>query len=245
MLCAAAASSAYGRSLLYYYDFEDVQNGGLVYSEINRGSGSVELTGKFKSGSTIPYSTSGAFGSSGAYKAASNQNSLWLGDGSASLGCGTEKGFTLSFWMKTQTSHIAWTNPFGFRLAGIDYRIEYTTANDGNFTIYYRDSNGDHTAVAQTIQVPDAGVWKHYAFVFRPNCGKTAGLGTCTIYIDGQARRDGARRKVKELETGNTFTFTQSFHEPRDADRATRPANGARPRGRGQDACRRRRAEIC
>ena len=78
-----AASSAHGRSLLYYYDFEDVQNGGLVYNEINRGSGSVELTGKFKSGSTIPYSTSGAFGSSGAYKAASTQNSLWLGDGSA------------------------------------------------------------------------------------------------------------------------------------------------------------------
>ena len=184
---ATAASSAHGRSLLYYYDFEDVQNGGLVYNGINRGSGSVELTGKFKSGSTIPYSTSGAFGSSGAYKAASNQNSLWLGDGSASLGCGTEKGFTLSFWMKTQTSHIAWTNPFGFRLAGIDYRIEYTTANNGNFTIYYRDSSGDHTAVAETIQVPEAGVWKHYAFVFRPNCGKTAGLGTCTIYIDGQA----------------------------------------------------------
>ena len=89
--------------------------------------------------------------------------------------------------MKTQTSHIAWTNPFGFRLAGIDYRVEYTTANDGNFTIFYRDSGGDHEAVAERVQIPETGVWKHYAFVFRPNCGKTAGLGTCTIYIDGQA----------------------------------------------------------
>ena len=86
-LAAAASLPAQARSLLYYYDFEDVENGGLVYSGINRGSGSVGLTGKFKSGSTIPYSTSGAFGSSGAYKAASTQNSLWLGDGSASLGC--------------------------------------------------------------------------------------------------------------------------------------------------------------
>ena len=186
-LAAAASLPAQARSLLYYYDFEDVENGGLVYNGINRGSGSVGLTGKFKSGNKISYSTSGAFGSSGAYKAASSQNSLWLGDGSVSLGCGTEKGFTLSFWMKTQTSHTAWTNPFGFRLAGIDYRVEYTTANNGNFTIYYRNSSGDHAVVAETIQVPETGAWKHYAFVFRPNCGTTAGLGTCTIYIDGQA----------------------------------------------------------
>ena len=184
-LAAAASLPAQARSLLYYYDFEDVENGGLVYSGINRGSGSVGLTGKFKSGDKIPYSTSGAFGSSGAYKAASTQNSLWLGDGSASLGCGTEKGFTMSFWMKTQPSHTAWTNPFGFRLAGIDYRVEYTTDNDGSFTIYYRDSSGDH-AVAERIEVPDAGVWKHYAFVFRPNCGTSAGAGTGSIYIDGE-----------------------------------------------------------
>ena len=93
----------------------------------------------------------------------------------------------MSFWMKTQTSHIASTNPFGFRLAGIDYRVEYTTADDGSFTIFYKDSSGDHEPVAERIQIPEAGVWKHYAFVFRPNCGTTAGLGTCTIYVDGQA----------------------------------------------------------
>ena len=29
-LCVGAASSAYGRSLLYYYDFDKVENGALI-----------------------------------------------------------------------------------------------------------------------------------------------------------------------------------------------------------------------
>ena len=29
-VCAAAASSAHGRSLLYYYDFDKVENGALI-----------------------------------------------------------------------------------------------------------------------------------------------------------------------------------------------------------------------
>jgi hypothetical protein len=181
-----ALFSVHARSLLYYYDFEDIENSGLVYTGINHGSGRVELVGKFKSGDKIPYSNSGAFGSGGAYKADSNQNSLWLGDGSASLGCGTEKGFAISFWMKTQLSHTDWTNPFGFRLGGVDYRFEYTTQSDSSFTIYYGGTSAIKYGDTDRINDSEVGVWRHYALVFRPNCGTTAGFGTCSIYINGE-----------------------------------------------------------
>lgn len=92
----AAASSAHGRSLLYYYDFDKVENNALVYTGVNKGTGTVEPTFKQSGSSPLGFVSGGALGSGHAFSETS-ASSLWLGDGSASLGCGTDRGFTISF----------------------------------------------------------------------------------------------------------------------------------------------------
>ena len=101
-ICAATAPSpSYARSLLYYFDFDKVENGALVYEGVNKGTGTAEFILKEKSvGVGVGYS-GGALGTDHAF-CSTTQNSLWLGDGNASLGCGTTKGFTISFWLKTK-----------------------------------------------------------------------------------------------------------------------------------------------
>ena len=112
--CVAAALPSYGRSLLYYYDFDEAENSALVYTGVNRGTGTTEFTFRGFGANTIGCDSSGALGSAGAFKS-STQAALWLGDGASSLGCGTGCGFTISFWLKASTSHGgAWTDFFGF-----------------------------------------------------------------------------------------------------------------------------------
>ena len=130
-LCVAAASSAHGRSLLYYYDFDKVENGALVYTGVNKGTGALEPTFKQSGSNPLGFVSGGALGS-GYALSESSPSSLWLGDGSASLGCSTDRGFTISFWVKTSSSHDAWSDFFGFRLNGVDYRIEYIAKNNSN-----------------------------------------------------------------------------------------------------------------
>ncbi|MBR0066469.1 MAG: hypothetical protein IJQ00_02645, partial [Kiritimatiellae bacterium] len=113
------------------------------------------------------------------------------GDGSNSLGCGTTKGFTISFWLKTSSSHSAWNDFFGFRVGGLDYRCEYISKSSNAFTMYYNTANAASNPTIRTdesgstsITEATAGTWKHVAFVFTPN--GTNSLGTCMLYIGGE-----------------------------------------------------------
>ena len=187
----AASATASARSLLYYYDFDTVENGALVYEGVNKGMVSnADLTLQ-QSGSLLPgYVADGAFGSDYAL-CQNSKTSLWLGDGTTSLGCGTTVGFTISFWIKPSTTHDQWSNFFGFRLGGVDYRFTYRTANTAEFCLYYNLVNSG--AVNPTYHVNDAtvrgiselqtGVWQHLAIVATPN--GTNNVGTCALYVDG------------------------------------------------------------
>jgi autotransporter-associated beta strand protein len=184
LLAGASALTASARALLYSYDFDTIESNQLVHTGINKGSGTVQLTLKRDQSATMPYELGGPFGS-GACLVGSTHTSLWLGDGSASLGCGTQKGFTISFWVKSKSNHPAWSNFFGFRVGGVDYRTEYVNGVNGSFVMYYNTSSGA-TAASETINDSEAGVWRHYAFVFTPNCGTELAKGTCMIYRDGE-----------------------------------------------------------
>ena len=95
-LVLVAAFPASARSLLYYYDFDNVSDGALVYNGVNKGTGNGMFTLKQDGTSALGYVSGGAFGSPHAFYS-STATSLWLGDGSTSLGCGTTRGFTISF----------------------------------------------------------------------------------------------------------------------------------------------------
>ena len=184
---AASAMAANARSLIHYFDFDTPSGNGLAYTGVDKGTIPANFTLK---GSSVPRTT-GAIGSDYAYYTSAANTAIWLGDGSASLGCGTTQGFTISFWLKTSSSHNAWTDFFGFRVGGIDYRCEYVDNNSGNFTLY-TGSHGNPMIVGpgdtdSTMREASAGVWKHVAVVFVPN--GTNNLGTCSIYIGGERVR--------------------------------------------------------
>ena len=184
---AASAMMANARSLIHYFDFDTTSGSGLAYTGVDKGTSPANFTRK---GSSVPR-TSGALGSDYAYYVSADNTALWLGDGSDSLGCGTTKGFTISFWLKTSSSHGAWRDFFGFRVGGLDYRCEYTSSSGGAFTMYYNTAN---SATNPTVRMDESGstditeatadTWKHAAFVFTPN--NTNNLGTCMIYIGGE-----------------------------------------------------------
>ena len=184
-----AVLSASARSLLYYFDFDRVENGALVYDGVNRGTGIAAFTLKQNGGLVAPSIPDGAFGSPHAFYT-STGTSLWLGgDGARSLGCGMTRGFTISFWLKASASHSAWSDFFDFKIGSVDYRFEYRTANTTDFTVYARNSLGTDTTGATTGRlrtgcrsVP-ADVWTHVAIVGAPG---TNSLGACSLYIGGE-----------------------------------------------------------
>ena len=182
-ICAATAPSpSYARSLLYYFDFDKVENGALVYEGVNKGTGTAEFILKEKSvGVGAGYST-GALGTDYAF-CSTTQNSLWLGDGNASLGCGTTKGFTISFWLKTKRPTKEWYDFMGFRVGTTYYRCEYPSTTSTEFRIYASDSRFRSVTGTEGTTLATEGVWKHTAFVFAPG---TDTLGTCTVYIGGE-----------------------------------------------------------
>ena len=188
--CVAAASSANARSLLYYYDFDTVKNGALVYTGVNKGTGTLEPTFKQSGSNPLGFVSGGALGSSYAFSETSS-SSLWLGDGSASLGCNTDRGFTISFWVKANTSHNAWSDFFGFRLNGVDYRMEYIANNNNNVAFYYYPAKTGATNPAVRIDGSGtiiteltSGEWRHVAIVAKPN-GKNS-IGTGAFYVSGE-----------------------------------------------------------
>ena len=93
-------------------------------------------------------------------------SSLWIGDGSASLGCSSESGFTVSFWLKTPTSYKSWQDFFGFRVSGTDYRFEYTSAGNGTFDIYNCTTGASILTDSTKIKISSDAGWTHVALVF-------------------------------------------------------------------------------
>ena len=180
---AASAMAANARSLLYYYDFDKVENGALVYEGVNKGTGTAEFILKEKSVGVGAGYSGGALGTDHAF-CSTTQNSLWLGDGNSSLGCGTAKGFTISFWLKTHAPSKAWYDFMGFRVGDTCYRCEYPNTSSGNFMIFASsDSRFNAVGGGEAATEATAGEWKHAAFVFAPG---TNTLGTCTLYIGGE-----------------------------------------------------------
>ena len=117
---AASAMAANARSLIHYFDFDTLRDGSLAYAGVDKGTRPADFTFKNNGSASLGYTT-GALGSDHAFYS-SNKSSIWLGDGSASLGCGTTQGFTISFWCKPSASHDSWSDFFGFRVGGISYR---------------------------------------------------------------------------------------------------------------------------
>ena len=211
-LCAAAASSAHGRSLIHYFDFDTPSGSGLAYTDVDKGTRPANFTLK---GSSVPRTT-GALGSDYAYYSSAANTGIWLGDGSASLGCGTTQGFTISFWLKTSGSHTAWHDFFGFRVGGLDYRCEYTTGNTSAFTVYY---NVASTATCPFVGIPGAsstaaaapaGVWKHAAFVFTPN--GTNNIATCALYVGGEKIGYVNLRQSGDLQQIHVGTWVRALN---------------------------------
>jgi len=211
-LCAAAASSAHGRSLIHYFDFDTPSGNGLAYTGVDKGTRPANFTLK---GSSVPRTT-GALGSDYAYYSSAANTAIWLGDGSNSLGCGTTKGFTISFWLKTSGSHTAWHDFFGFRVGGLDYRCEYTTGNTSAFTVYY---NVASTATCPFVGIPGAsstaaaapaGVWKHAAFVFTPN--GTNNIATCALYVGGEKIGYVNLRQSGDLQQIHVGTWVRALN---------------------------------
>lgn len=183
------------RSRLYYFDFDTVEGGALVYNGTNKGTAQTEVWAVKSpdSGDTTGYYTSNcALGSAGTFSAHAG-NSLWLNpDGSTSLGCGTTSGFTMSFWLMASGAHAVWSDFMGFRVGSTDYRLEYGgTVNDPSFYIFTTDAttgkgvtrsrrlDGTYGIFNQTVK----DTWKHVALVFAPG---TNAVGVCTVYIGGE-----------------------------------------------------------
>ena len=190
---SVAATPLFARSLLYYYDFDTVENSSLVYTVCNKGTGTAEPVLK-QSGTAALGHTTGALGSDHAFYT-STVSSLWLGDGSASLGCGTQRGFTISFWCKPSLKHNAWSDFFGFCVGGRNYRFEYTTKNTPEFTMY-----GSGCVLSRRTEwvSAKADVWQHFAVVATPN--GTNDVGTCAIYIDGVKMDDALLEAAGDLQ---------------------------------------------
>ena len=202
---AASAMSANARSLIHYFDFDTLRDGKLAYSGVDKGTRSADFTFKNNGSASLGYTT-GALGSDHAFYS-SNKSAIWLGDGSASLGCGTTQGFTISFWCKPSASHEKWSDFFGFRVGGMSYRFEYDTANSSEFTLY--SSTGD-------LLSPDTGeffyysgaaanTWHHFAIVATPN--GTNSLGTCAFFVNGRKVGDVALRAAGDLQQINIGTW--------------------------------------
>ena len=212
---AASAMTASARSLIHYFDFDTLSGSGLAYTGVDKGTSPANFTFKNNGSASLGYTT-GALGSDRAFYS-SNKSSIWLGDGSASLGCGTTKGFTISFWLKTSSSHKEWSDFFGFRVGGSDYRLEYTTSNNSNFTVYNEAVEGYPVIPPEggsvTITEATAGSWKHVAFVFAPN--GTNSNGTAAIYIGGELVRGMKVHAAGNLQQIHVGTWVRKSGDDR------------------------------
>ena len=215
---AASAMAANARSLIHYFDFDTPSGSGLAYTDVDKGTRPANFTLK---GSSVPRTT-GALGSDYAYYSSAANTALWLGDGSTSFGCSTTQGFTISFWLKTSGAHTAWTDFFGFRVGGLDYRCEYTTGNTSDFTVYYNVANAATSVfvgipgASSTGAAAAAGEWRHAAFVFTPN--GTNNIATCALYVGGEKIGYVNLKQAGDLQQIHVGTWVRALN---GADRKT------------------------
>ena len=202
---AASAMAANARSLIHYFDFDTLRDGSLAYAGVDKGTRPADFTFKNNGSASLGYTT-GALGSDHAFYS-SNKSSIWLGDGSASLGCGTTQGFTISFWCKPSASHEKWSDFFGFRVGGMSYRFEYSTANSSAFTLYSstEDLLSPDTGEFLYYSGATANTWHHFAIVATPN--GTNSIGTCALFINGGKVGDVLLRVAGDLQQINIGTW--------------------------------------
>jgi hypothetical protein len=192
IVAVAPFANTQARSMLYYCDFDTVTDGTLTW--VNNGTGEVEPT-VYQNGATAPgYAQGGPWGSGYALRE-NVYTTLLLGDGSASLGCGTTRGFTISLWVLAPADPVDWTDFFGFRQGNADYRFEFTD-NGTDFRVYsghaetqyarvtrrYNDDFNDPANI--TVTELKANTWTHIALVATPN--GTNSVGTCSLYVGGE-----------------------------------------------------------
>ena len=140
------------------------------------------------SGATLTYSA-GNGRDGGAYyvNKAANSFGLFNRDG---LGCGSDTGFTISFWMKRNSfetpSSGANRSVMSFGIGEASYWIGVwvgANSQDNRITIFpnnpERWENNN-----PTVTIPDTE-WHHYAFVFREDAGGEGKAGM-VLYLDGE-----------------------------------------------------------
>lgn len=191
LLSLAMSLSVHARSLLYYYDFDTVdESGNLVVTGVNKGTGTQEPAVVDKDGNAggscnVGKQEGGAFGDSSYAIYTGSDYSLWLPAPAADLGCGTTKGFTISFWVKPPSdtaSARTWRDFFGFLIGDNRYRLEYSdVANE--FRMYGAVSATAATSSRLAMVKFTPNEWSHVAIVATPNA--TNDNGTLTFYFNG------------------------------------------------------------
>lgn len=198
MFSIAVAATASARSLLYYYDFDIVdESGNLVATGVNKGTGNLEPVVMNSNGTVAatpaPTRPGGALSDSGYSFSVNSDRTIWLPqERNSSLECSTINGFTISAWIKppasTATSY-AWYDIMGFTLGNDNAFLEYSDVN--NTLRLYGISADNALGIVFT-----PNVWSHIAIVATPNSTNT--YGTITLYHNGV---ESARATSKGIGT--------------------------------------------
>lgn len=162
---------------LYCYRFTDYDAaaGGFSRPAHNYGTGEIPLTMKFwNQEKRVPVRMNGSDpepGKWGTYSIQENAySSFWLvGDGPDGVGCTTETGFTLSFWIRPPVKPTPWTDFLGFRLGTEDYCFEYSSA-EGNVQVYSASTWHLHDVGNYSAGSPakvNLDQWNHVCLVWR------------------------------------------------------------------------------
>lgn len=193
-----SATAASARSLLYYYDFDTVdESGNLVVSGVNKGTGNLEPTVVNSNGTAAATAASkvigGVFSDSGYSFSVNSDRTIWLPQArDSSLGCSTTNGFTISAWIKppanTATSY-QWYDIMGFALGNENAFLEYS--NVKNTLRLYGISADNELGI-----VFNPNEWAHVAIVATPNSPNS--YGTITLYHNGV---ESARATSKGIGT--------------------------------------------
>lgn len=181
---------------LYCYHFDTTNAvAGLDWRFVNAGTGRLPLVHRCKDASVwVDAFGAGALDSANAFWS-KTATSLWLQGDADGLGCSTDTGFTISFWMCAPENTTAWSDFFGFRLGGVDVRFEYTD-KEKTFTCYAEKAGQVLNALAAYTPLK----WTHLCVVW--NFEQNA----CDLYVDGAkvgrilvSRRNGL---LEELHIG-------------------------------------------
>ncbi len=158
-----------GRQMLQCFRFDAVDGGSVVVE--NAGTGRSRLSWK-KTGSATPCQP-GALATERGLMLDDTTTFCVLGDADEGLGCTTNSGFTLSFWVKTPETPVAWSDMLSLRIGGQNVRFEWHSS-DRRFCWY-----GGCEFWRNTLPVLAADEWSHVCLVWNH------ALGDCDVYVDG------------------------------------------------------------